>query len=174
MAFAITIRAPGEAGAPLRAYWKRFARFEALPSMAALSYPPHVTLAVYEHIREDRLREALYRAFGGQGAISLRFCRLARFEEPNLVFWAAPDPCEPLLLAHAAIHRAIDPALCEAHYRPENWVPHCTLATHVTGADKAGALALADEPIDAFEVRFGWADCVEFYPVRIIDELRLA
>jgi hypothetical protein len=52
-------------------------------------------------------------------------------------------------------------------------VPHCTLATNVTDVGKAGALAIADEPIDAFEVRFGWADCVEFYPVRIIEEFRL-
>jgi hypothetical protein len=63
--------------------------------------------------------------------------------------------------------------LCEAHYRPKNWVPHCTLATNVTDAGKAGALGLADEPINAFEVTFGWADCVEFYPVRVIEELRL-
>jgi 2'-5' RNA ligase len=172
VAFAITIKAPGDAGAPVRAWWERFACFEAAPSMAALSYPPHVTLAVYERIREDRLRDALHQAFIGHGPISLRFRRLSRFEEQNLVFWAAPDPCERLLHAHAAIHRAIDPALCEAHYRPK-WVPHCTLATNVTDARKADALALADEPIDAYEVTFGWADCVEFYPVHIIEELSL-
>jgi 2'-5' RNA ligase len=158
---------------PVRAYWERFARFEAAPSMAALSYPPHVTLAVYERIREHQLRDALHRAFVGQGPISLRFRKLSRFEEPRLVFWAAADPCEPLRLAHAEIHRAIDPALCEAHYRPTNWVPHCTLAINVTDVGKTGALALADAPIEAFQVTFDWADCVEFYPVRIIEELRL-
>jgi 2'-5' RNA ligase len=99
--------------------------------MAVLAYPPHVTLAVYECIQEDELRDALRSVFKNQSPISLRFNRLSRFERPNLVFWAAAEPCEQLVRVHAAIHKLIDPALCEIHYRPNNWVAHCTLATRV-------------------------------------------
>ncbi|MBX9774860.1 MAG: 2'-5' RNA ligase family protein [Xanthobacteraceae bacterium] len=174
MGFAISVKALGSTSARLRAYWDRFARFEQTPSMAALAYPPHVTLAVYERIHEDQLRAALRRVFKDVSAISLRFTALCRFEQPALVFWAAPEPCESLSRVHAAIHKLIDPALCEAHYRPSNWVPHCTLATRVVEANKAVAITSANEPIDAFEVTFDWADCVQFSPVRVIEEINLS
>src|SRR5262249_52418900 len=126
MSFAISIKAPSTAGARLRAYWDRFGRFEQTPSMAALAYPPHVTFAVYEHIEEDRLRDAVHRVFSRQSCISLRFAKISRFEKPNVVFWAAPDRSEALLRVHAAIHGLIDPASCDVKYRPGHWLPHCT------------------------------------------------
>ena len=173
MAFAIGIKAPGSTGEHLRDYWNRFARFEPTPSMAALSYPPHVTLAVYECIREEQLRDALHRVFDDQSCISLRFHRLSYFEQPKLVFWAVPDPCEPLMRVHTAIHKLIDPELCEVHYRPNHWVPHCTLATGIKDTNRTEAITLANKSIEAFEVLFDWADCVQFFPVRVIEQLRL-
>jgi 2'-5' RNA ligase len=161
-------------GACLRAYWDRFARFEHAPSMAGLGYPPHVTLAVYECIREEQLRDALHHVFDNQSSISLRFNRLSCFEQPNLVVWAAPEPCQPLMRVHAAIHELIDPASCEVHYRPNNWVPHCTLATGITETYKSEAITLANESMEAFEVTFDSADCVQFSPIRIIEELSLS
>ena len=174
MGFAITIKAPGTTGARLRAYWNKFARFEHAPSMAALSYPPHVTLAVYECIGEEQLREVLHRVFEDQSCIPLRFGRLSSFEQPNLVFWAVPDPSQPLMRVHAAIHELIDPASCEVHYRPNHWVPHCTLATDIIDNNKTEAIKLANESSEAFEVTFDWADCVQFSPVRVVEEIGLS
>ncbi len=81
MGFAFSIKAPGSSGAPLCAQWERFARLEQAPSMVALDYPPHVTLAVYDHIGKDQLRDALHRVFDGQNSILLRFVRLSRVIE---------------------------------------------------------------------------------------------
>jgi 2'-5' RNA ligase len=132
-----------------------------------------VTLAVYERIEEGQLRDTLYRVFDDQSPIPLRFSRMASFEKPELVFWAAPEGSEPLLRVHAAIHKLIDPALCKPDYRPNSWVPHCTLATRVIDANRIVAFALANESITPFEVTFDWADCVQFPPVKVIEELRL-
>jgi 2'-5' RNA ligase len=128
---------------------------------------------MYHCIGEDQLRGVLRQVFNDQGPISLRFNRLSRFEQPNLVFWAVPDPHPPLMRVHAAIHELIDPASCEVHYRPDNWVPHCALATHVTAPNREEAITLANEPIEAFDVTFDWADCVEVSPVRVIAEFSL-
>jgi hypothetical protein len=51
-------------------------------------------------------------------------------------------------------------------------VPHCTLATEVRGADKQNAIVFACAPFEPFEVVFDTVDCVEFPPVRVIEELR--
>jgi 2'-5' RNA ligase len=138
--------------------------------MAALDYPPHVTLAVYDGIPEHQLRETLRSVFLAHRPLSLRFSKLAFFEEPQLVFWAAPDASEALLNVHAAIHRLVEPSLCREYYRPHAWAPHCTLATQVSTANKEKATALAAKKIQPFEVVFDQADCVEFHPVRIIEE----
>jgi 2'-5' RNA ligase len=173
MAFAININTSGRTGACIRDYWAKFGCLEPVPSMAALDYPPHVTLAIYDVISAAELRDALRVAFGGCQRIRLRFHKLAYFDQPQLVFWAAPEPSEPLLCAHAAIHRLIDPSLCREHYRPGAWVPHCTLATGVSAHNRQEAIALAEEKIEPCDVVFDKADCVEFMPVRIMEEYAL-
>jgi 2'-5' RNA ligase len=173
MPFAININTSGGAGASIRGYWAKLGSLEPVPSMVALDYPPHVTLAIYDIISTGELRETLRAAFGGCPPIRLRFDRLAYFEQPQLVFSAAPEPSESLLHVHAAIHTLIDPSLCREHYRPGAWVPHCTLATNVSANNRHEARALADKKIEPFDVIFDKADCVEFMPVRIIEEYAL-
>src|SRR5262249_53369483 len=131
---------------------------------------PHVTLAVYDSIPEDQLSDALRYELGAFPPFRLRFAKLAHFESPQLIFWATPEASELLSRGHTAIHRRIDPTLCREHYRPDRWTPHCTLATKVTAANKARAVALMEKGIEPFDVVFDRADCVEFHPVRIIDE----
>ena len=174
MAFGIGITASRETGSRLRDYWAKFSRFERYPSMAALDHPPHLTLAVYDCIPERQLSEALGAVFGAHPPVRLRFSKLAFFETPELVFWAAPDTSKHLLHAHSAIHELIDPGLCRSHYRPGIWVPHCTLAIQVSAGKKEEAIALAAETIVPFEVIFDKAECVEFYPIRIIEECCLS
>jgi hypothetical protein len=111
--------------------------------------------------------------FGVHPPLRLRFNKLAFFETPELVFWAAPARSGHLLHAHAAIHELIDPCLCRSHYESGVWVPHCTLAIQVTAGNKKEAIALAAETIEPFEVLFDKAECVEFYPIRIIEECSL-
>jgi 2'-5' RNA ligase len=173
VAFGIGITASGETGSRLREYWAKFSRFERAPSMLALNHPPHVTLAVYDSIPERRLSEALRSVFGVHPPVRLRFNKIAFFEAPELVFWAAPERSEPLLNAHSAIHELIDPRSCRSHYQPGVWVPHCTLATKVTAGYKEEAIALAAGMMEPFEVIFDKAECVEFYPIRTIEECSL-
>ena len=142
--------------------------------MAALDHPPHVTLAVYDSVSDRQLSESLRSVFHVHPPIQLRFSKLAFFETPELVFRAAPDRSENLLHVHSAIHERIDPRLCRSHYRPGLWVPHCTLATDVSADNKEEAIALAAETIEPFEVLFDTAECVEFYPIRIIEECPLS
>ena len=174
MAVGIGIAASGETGLRLREYWAKFRQFESAPSMASLNHLPHVTLAVYDSIPERQLSGALRSVFGSHPQIRLRFSKLAFFETPELVFWAAPDRSEALLHAHAAIHELIDPRLFRYHYQPGIWVPHCTLATDVSADNKEESIALAAETIEPFEVLFDKAECVEFYPIRTIEECSLS
>ena len=173
MAFAISLKAVNDTAAPIRGLWDEVARFESRPSMVALGYPPHLTLAVYDDIPPVQASAALRKAFAGGPALRLTFTRLSFFDDP-LVLWAEPSPSADLTSAHARVHACIDPQLCHPHYRPGAWVPHCTLGTQILAKHREGAIAFADRPIPSFEVVFDIADCVSFAPVVIMAEQPLA
>lgn len=141
--------------------------------MEALRYPPHITLAVYDEISEDRLSNAMTSVFDGRPALRLTFQKIRYFEKPRLVFWAEPQDSKRLQDIHAAVHDIVDPAICHPHYQLGNWIPHCTLATAVTARNRHAAFALASQELEPFEVVFDRVDCLEFLPVRIIDSCPL-
>ena len=173
MAHAISLKAVNDTADPIRALWQEVARFESRPSMAALGYPPHLTLAVYDDIPLVQVSDALREAFAGRWALRLTFTRLRFFDDP-LVLWVEPSPSADLTSAHARVHACIDPQLCHPRYRPGAWVPHCTLGTQILAKHREEAIAFADRPIPSFEVVFDVADCVSFAPVVVMAEQPLA
>jgi 2'-5' RNA ligase len=90
-----------------------------------------------------------------------------------LVLWAEPEPRELLFEMHRQIHAAIDPALCRPHYRPGNWIPHCTLAMQILPDRTADALALANDFRGSVRASFDIVDCATFPPVRVVAEAKL-
>jgi 2'-5' RNA ligase len=169
MALAISLKGVNDTADPIRALWEEVARLESRPSMAALNYPPHLTLAVYDDVPPVQVRDALREAFAGRSALRLTFTRLRFFDDP-LVLWAEPLPSADLTSAHAKVHALIDPRHCHPHYRPGAWVPHCTLGTQILLKYREEALALATHSIPTFEVVFDVADCVSFAPVAVMAE----
>jgi 2'-5' RNA ligase len=153
--------------------WEEASRFEDRPSMAALAYPPHITLAVYDRLDHDCLRSALTTSFEGTSALRVTFDRIGWFDGMPLVLWASPKPCDALARTHMIVHGAIDPKLCRPHYRPGAWVPHCTLATNVSASRRDDALAFARHAIAPFDVLFDGADAVAFPPVAVIQSYGL-
>ena len=173
MPSAVSLKCVDDSGDHVRALWEEAAGFEVEPSMAALGYPPHLTLAVYEAVPREALDAAVAAVGAALRTQHLRFDSVRSFAGSPLVLWAAPEPSEDLARAHAVLHRLIDPALCHPHYRPEAWVPHCSLATRVAEGREAAALAWAAAARACFSVTFGVVDCVSFPPVRVLAERRL-
>ena len=174
MIHAISLKSTNETAAEVFKLWDEVAVFEHTPSMRALNYPPHFTLAVYEECPSDPLDDVFDRAFGSQFEVSIDFSRISYFQNEFLVLWARPVVNDALLRMHAALHREIDSGICHEHYRPGNWVPHCTLATKVPQAKSAEALSWAKQSRKQFSVTFDTADCVRFPPVDVLTEVRLA
>jgi 2'-5' RNA ligase len=174
MTCAISLKAVNRTADPIRALWDQVALYEGVPSMAALDYPPHITLAVYLDIDPDLLKGALRRVFMEGQAQRLTFTHLRFFDNDPLVLWADPLPSPTLALAHATIHTCIDPAKCHPHYRPGAWIPHCTLGTQIKEEHRAEAIAFTTRSIESFDVLFDVADCVSFPPVAVIEEHVLA
>jgi 2'-5' RNA ligase len=173
MPFAISIRCDNASGRPLRALWDRVGRLEAAHSMAALNYPPHITLAIYDDIDPNELRRAAGDVFKDAPPIELTFQAIRHFDGDPLVLWADPLPSRRLSELHAAVHAAIPPSLCRPHYQPGAWMPHASLGVNIGKERRSKALALCAEPFQPFAVTFDVGDTISFPPVGPIAEWRL-
>lgn len=173
MAIAITLAARNKTRTFVDALWDEAARFERAPSMRPLGYPPHLTLAIYDGVEDVVLGEVVRDAFDGQAIVAQRFDRLALFDVDPLVLWAAPTATDELRSLHEKVHGRVDPSLCDPHYRPNAWKPHCTLAIDVAPERRADAIAFAGRPIPAFTLRLDVAEVVEVAALRVMETVRL-
>ena len=140
-------------------------------SMEAMKYPPHLTLTIYDEIKREDLIAGFDAAVECLGCLTIQFDSLGYFRAPyGIVLWAAPQLPQAVLDAHLKIHSTVNPGLCRPNYRPENWVPHCSLATAISSDREDEAIAIAERPIEPFEVIFDAADCASFMPVQVLKE----
>ena len=143
--------------------------------MESMQYPPHLTFAIYDEIQREKLFAGLAAAVECLGSITVGFKSLGYFRAPyGIVLWAAPELPQAVLDAHASIHSTIDQELCRSNYRPGNWIPHCSLATAISNDREDEAIAIAERPIEPFEVTFDAADCASFMPVQVLKETAFA
>lgn len=169
--FGIALRASSDADP----FWKlvdRAAAFERSSSIRVLGYPPHITLTRYSEIATDLLLEAA-RACEGEKALPLTFDRVSIFDADPLVLWLSPRRDQRLPGLHSKVHNIIDPALCDPHYRPQQWTPHLTIAMSIPVESRARALELAAQPIEPFSLTFDAVECVSWPPVRVLHTVAL-
>jgi 2'-5' RNA ligase len=170
---AVTLRAgEGDAGA-LLALQDEAAPFAAGPSMRELGYWPHVTLAIYEDVVPQELREIAAQLFDGAAAIELAFEAVRWFEGPNMTLYAAPAPSRALEELAGKLHRLIAPERCHPHYRPGCYTPHCTLAMMISPDAREDAIAFARRKRIRFRAAFMDGEVVSFPPPRVEARWRL-
>lgn len=172
MPYAISIKCLNETALPIQRLWDEASAFEAKPSMAELDYPPHLTLAVFPD-HPGRIVDGLDEVFAAEPKLTIAFEDVGYFDNDLLVLWARPRPNASLMALHQRLHRHIDSALCDEHYREGRWVPHCSLATKVPPTQAKAAIAWAGRTRLDLKVEFDIADFVEFPPVRVERDYRL-
>jgi len=173
MPHAIVLKCANDSAAPVLDLWREASRFETTPSMEALNYPPHLTLAVYQDIEMSSLVAAVQKIFGSMPPVSIEFSGIGHFPNEMLVLWGRPADDRALRKIHAAIHEEIDPALCHEHSRPDRWQPHCTIAMKIPASAADQALAWATSTSARFTLTFDAVDCISFPPVEILREVKL-
>jgi len=173
VAYAISLKCANDTAKPVLDPWDEASRFETAPSMQALNYKPHLTLAIYDNVRPEPPLQAVRKVFRGMPALSIEFSGIHHFTNELLVLWVRPVDDSALRHIHQALHREIDPLLCREHYRPARWQPHCTIAMHIPQTSAASALTWAAETPARFTIGFDVVDTLRFPPVEILEEVKL-
>jgi 2'-5' RNA ligase len=126
----------------VRRMWSRLDHI-GIPSLATQSHQrhrPHITLAGAGQLAVNDIALTTIARLPG---IEVTLPVLGAFPGARTALVLGATATSALLEAHAAIHAEIEGS-CEgtwALYRPDSWVPHCTLAMGLDAKDLATAIA---------------------------------
>lgn len=161
MPFAIELFLDARSSTIVRSVWSRFAQ-EGLG--AVLQGRPHVTLTACDDIDLSITQSAL-REFAVTYAPSpVQFGSIGTFSNGTSVVFLAPVVTARLAAVHAEFCDTFQRRLAVPwdHYRPENWIPHCTLAQELDTADVPAAIDICQQIELPFFGTFEAIGIVEF------------
>jgi 2'-5' RNA ligase len=165
MAYAVELNFDPVVEERIRALWRRLAGLGVGSLMSANGASPHVTLAVYDEVDELGIERRL-RAFArDEPRIVLTFALAGTFPGPAGVVFLAPAPTRTLLGLHARWHAGCADLVSWVHYRPDFWVPHCTLAKEAAADNIGEGVALARELAFPLTAEMQSVSLVRFVPV---------
>lgn len=104
---------------------------------------PHITVAVYDQIEDlESYGKQLEEHMSEQKKFTVSFDSIATFPSTNTVF-AAPTMTSELFHLHRNYYEAFQAysKTAHAHYTPDRWNTHCTLAMHLTKLQMTRAVA---------------------------------
>lgn len=164
MAFAVSLLFNPDIADVVSRQWQRLAEAGLSRSMLDLGYPPHVTLAVSDHLDTTTAAAALDEVFRRVKQIEATLTGIATFGPDSGVCYVALAPSSELHRLHESV-LAVVGENCRPHYRAGRWTPHCTLAMNLPNAELDGARALLAGDWRPLAGVFETADLVEFAPI---------
>jgi 2'-5' RNA ligase len=136
---------------------------------------PHLTFAIVNQLDPEALRPALLAFCQATPPLPLHLAAVGAFPTDEGVVFLAPVVTRPLLAVHANLCRLLDEAgfPTAPYYRPQNWVPHCTVAINLAPEQVSGAVALCRQA-DVFHTdQLTQLAVAEFPPMQNIYSLPL-
>lgn len=105
---------------------------------------PHVSLAVLDEIVPAQLQPLLADFAAQVTAFPLHFAAVGAFPGDQGVVYLAPIVTAHLLALHRDLHEQLTAAGLQSHpyYRPDHWVPHCTVGFNLPVHTIGEAVAL--------------------------------
>lgn len=135
MPLAIELFFDAQADAAVRSLWTALAREGVCDAMVTSQARPHVSLSVFDDLKESELTRILARFVAAHPKIFLNLAAQGRFPQSEVTF-LAPKPSIKLLSMQQWLHTELvrAGAVVSPHYLPSAWVPHCTLTTRASAA----------------------------------------
>ena len=141
-----------------------------IPSIfSTLGAAPHVSLAVFEKYRPERMHATLKKMGAAFPATPFALGSLGSFPSRDGVLFLAPVVTEPLLEIHGWIHRALSKSVEGSwdYYHPGRWTPHCTLCLRLSPKKLGRGLELLKRRTFPIRGRYQRLALVETHPVHI-------
>lgn len=96
--------------------------------------PPHLTFAIADEVNAFSVEQLLTELAEQTPAITVRFGSFGVFPGEERILFLAPVVTAELMSLHDHFHRAFESLARRQYdlYLPNNWVPHCTIASELS------------------------------------------
>ncbi len=130
--------------ARLRELWARIQAAGVPSRLLTWGHVPHVSLAVCDELDAAQFAEELARFAAEERPLGLSLVSVSTFATAEGVLFLGAVKSRALLELHERFWRrfAAHARRPWDYYRPEQWVPHCTLTTGLDSAQLAAALPI--------------------------------
>jgi 2'-5' RNA ligase len=130
---------------------------------------PHVSLASFEKFDFDRLFLVLKKIASRFSPVPFDFSSVASFSGKEGVLYLAPMVTPPLLQIHSQLQRALRGIVQDSnsYYLPGQWVPHCTIAFHLSPKKLVKGFQTIKKAKFNFSGRYQRLALVKTHPVHI-------
>ena len=158
MPFAVELYFDEESDAAVRKLWRALSD-AGVPSLDGTPYRPHVSLSVCDEVSVPEFDGLLKDWVPSLPRVTLELSHLGRFPETQVVFLGVA-PTKELVEAQEACHLLLNRISHSVwdHYKPGQWVPHCTLGMPIPDESVSVALEVSrafELPIPATTVEVG-------------------
>ncbi len=111
---------------------------------------PHLTLAIWENMDQNIILDDLEDFARTHRAFPVTFSSIATFGPESGTVFLGPVFTPPLIIVHDQLYRIFDEVkeLSAGLYRPDSWVPHCSLTLGLPPEDVPEALNICMDIIN--------------------------
>jgi 2'-5' RNA ligase len=136
------------------------------PILEQLGFRPHVSLAGFAGIPPEPVIP-LVRAFAQSiQPFPITFSHLGVFPTAEGVVFLAPTLTQHLSRLHQSFHQQLAQValVADRYYQPDQWVPHCTIATDLAPRQMATAIQLLVQEFRPLQVQCTAIGVITFRP----------
>ncbi|ANX11275.1 hypothetical protein ABE41_004600 [Fictibacillus arsenicus] len=122
---------------------------------------PHVTIATHHELEVEFFKKEMEEYFKNQSAIELFFPSIGMFLNSGTLY-AAPTKDPSLTDFHSRYHkRFMGITDSKSLYVPAQWVPHCTIASHLTHEKLVEAFDYSVKYLEPFTAKIESVELLE-------------
>jgi 2'-5' RNA ligase len=131
--FAVELNFDPVTTAKIRDLWIQLADADISSFMLDVHAEPHISLAVFDDIDLVSAGEMVADFASWCPPISIKLGAVGSFPTAEGVVYLAPIVTAQLLEVHGHFHTRLTECglLQRAYYKPDNWIPHCTVAAEL-------------------------------------------
>ena len=136
---------------------------------------PHISLATFTHVPEDRLLSLVRDFAAGLHPIPLQLGGMGTFPDTDNVLFLLPVPSVSLLRWHGAFsaHLSAAQLTSNRHYLPGNWIPHCTVEMNLPAPLMLQAMENLRTSFQPLQGHISEIGVVRFHPVKVLSTWKL-
>lgn len=138
---------------------------------------PHISLALYNDLYdENKFLKELYDFSLNIQSFKISFSSIGIFLTEESVLFFAPVVTKNLLNIHKKYHNTFSQYNYNTieYYKPNNWVPHCTIAMNLTESQLTNAVEKIKDIFIPFSCNIVGIGLLKFLPNKKIKEFNIA